>query len=692
MSDNDFMDRGRSQVLYNYLPGKTFDYSGPYGIHRVKQVDAVNSTDVNADFIAERILTRVRQWRDSEDSLGAVGFPQNPDQYRLLEPQKVRSELFPLLFYCSECGLVETYDDPDELRTYNASLTCRHDGCDGELRQYRYVFIHECGEIETPDPYKCSDCGSFDQWRLDTQDSQRFENFRWHCQCGNTKSLYSRCDCSLSNNRMRLSVHSGSSVHIPHHFSLINIKEDAAGSASSPVYGKKVLARYLGLTDAPVDEMDLEQAGGGEEVEGLKTTLENLEQMYEESGGQGLKESIEKTKRQIAELEENTDPLVEVVNNHVSLTEVDSGPQSTLSETASSIVYELRQYLSTIEQFDRKPVREVILEAGASDPQSQRRREARADRIEQQLLNSGIARATFIEDFPITNVVFGYSRGSRDEDEAILKGFSENQVRASGEGFPVFVDTVATEATQLELNPRAVLAWLLDNSLGEGEAATALRTQLLASETPTDHGYPVLEDWADDTIRNWVAQSDVSSADTEPLSEWEESAIRAWIVDNMGQIPEYSSIDVDDEEKAVTYFVYHLVHTYSHSILKQITRLSGISRTSLAEHLLPYALSSIIYTDQREDFSLGGIYTLLESDLDDLLSEIHRQGNNCVYDPVCSRRGSACFSCMHISEVSCSHLNRNIARDFLFGSKAVAPRELTGYLELAGNFPPHESA
>ena len=691
MSDNDFMDRGRSQVLYNYLPGKTFDYSGPYGIHRVKQIDAVKSTDVNSDFIADRILARVRQWRDSEESLGAVGFPQNPDQYRLLEPQKVRSELFPLLFYCSQCSRVETYDDSEKLRTYNASLTCRHDDCDGELRQYRYVFIHKCGEIETPDPQRCSQCGSYDQWQLDTQDSQRFENFQWHCSCGNTKSLYSRCDCSLPDNSMQLAVHSGSSVHIPHHFSLINIEEDAAGSASSPAYGKKVLARYLGLTDTSIDEIELEQAGGGEEVEDLKTTLENLERMYEQSGGQGLKESIEQTKQQIADLEQNTDPLVEVVDNHVSLTEVTSGQSNTLSQTASSITYELRQYLSTIEQFDRKPVREVILEAGADNPQSQRRRKARADRIEKQLINNGLAEVTFIEDFPITNVVFGYSRGSRDEEEAILRGFTENQVRASGEGFPVFVDTVSTEATQLQLNPRAVLAWLLANSRGEGDEAVALRTQLLASETPTDHKYPVLEDWTDETIRDWAAQGDVSPAETEPLSEWEEPAIRAWIVDNMRLIPEYSTIAVDDDEMAVTYFVYHLVHTYSHSILKQITRLSGISRTSLAEHLLPYALSFIIYTDQREDFSLGGIYTLLESELDDLLSEIRRQGNNCVYDPVCSRRGSACFSCMHISEVSCSHLNRNIARDFLFGSKAVAPRELTGYLELASDFQPQDS-
>lgn len=690
MSNDNYMTRGRSQVLFNYLPGKTFDYAGPHGIHRVTGVDAVPSSEVDTEFVAERVLSRVRQWQGTEDSLGAAGFPPKKSQYQLVEPTKVRSELFPLLFYCSDCRIVDTYDDVEELDRYNSTLTCRH--CDGDLRQYRYVFIHECGNIETPNPGRCGGCGSYDQWVLNTQDSQRFENFRWQCQnCGNQDKPQAWCDCHLQDSKMRLAVHSGSSVHIPHHFSLINIEESTSGSADSPVYAKKVLARYLELTDTPLDDIDLDVAGGGEEVENLKTTLEGLKSMYEQSGAQNLKESIEETERQIEVLESSTDPLAEVVEDHVSITEPQEDGEIKLSDHHATIVYELRQYLSTVEDFDRKSVRTVITEAGSEDPQSQQSREARADRVERRLEVSGIQNTTFIEDFPMTNVVFGYSRGSRDENEALLQGFGENDINTSNEGFPIFVDTVSTEATQFELNPRAVLAWLLENSRSDEEMGRLLRQQLHDARTPGDRLQPILADWDDGSVKDWLDGSHLTQQDVELIKNWDENEIRAWIVDNMTEIPEYSTINIkDNPENAVTYFVYNLVHTFSHSVLKEITRLSGISRTSLSEHLLPYALTFIIYTDQREDFSLGGIYTMLEADLEDLLSEIHAKGNNCVYDPVCSRRGSACFSCMHVSEVSCSHLNRNIGRDFLFGSKATAPRSLTGYLELAEEYRPSQ--
>lgn len=686
MSNNDYMTRGRSQVLYNYLPGKTFDYSGPFGIHRVTEVDTVKNSEVDTEFVIKHVLSRVRQWNSTDGTLGTTGFTQNSSQYQLVEPTKVRSELFPLLFYCSQCSIIRTHDDPEEIDRYNSTLTCRH--CDGDLRQYRYVFIHDCGNIETPDPGRCSGCGSYEKWKLDTQDSQRFENFRWQCtECGNRDKLQSWCNCSLNDSRMQLAVHSGSTVHIPHHFSLINIEERTSGSPDSPVYAKKVLARYLELTDSPIDEIDLELAGGGEEIQGLKTTLENLERMYEQSGGKGLKESIEKTKEQINDLQSSTSPLAEIVEDHVSITEASGEDSATLEDTHASIVYELRQYLSTINDFEDKSVRQVITEAGPDDPQSQQSRRARATRVERRLEASGISRTKFIEDFPMTNVVFGYSRGSRNEDEAILRGFSENQVNTSGEGFPIFVGTVSTEATQFELNPRAVLAWLLENSRSNDGPGGLLRVQLHDAPTPGDRRYPVRSTWDTETIENWLADSSISSDDVESLDEWSDNEIRAWIVDNMIAIPEYSTITVEETpENAVTYFVYNLVHSFSHIVLKEITKVSGISRTSLSEHLLPYAMSFIIYTDQREDFSLGGIYTMLESELDDLLSEIHSKGNKCVYDPVCSRRGSACFSCMQVSEVSCSHLNQNIGRDFLFGSKPTADRSLTGYLELTDQY------
>ena len=78
------------------------------------------------------------------------------------------------------------------------------------------------------------------------------------------------------------------------------------------------------------------------------------------------------------------------------------------------------------------------------------------------------------------------------------------------------------------------------------------------------------------------------------------------------------------------------------------------------------------------------MHALVESGLDDLMEQISQDGDNCVYDPVCSRDGSTCFNCMFTSEVSCSHLNRNLGRDFIFGSRRIADRDLIGFFEVVG--------
>jgi len=141
--------------------------------------------------------------------------------------------------------------------------------------------------------------------------------------------------------------------------------------------------------------------------------------------------------------------------------------------------------------------------------------------------------------------------------------------------------------------------------------------------------------------------------------------------------------DSDDEgANAITYFVYHLLHSYSHLVLKHATQLSGISRTSLAEFLMPRSLSFVFYSNQRTDFNIGALYTLVESSLRDLLGEMTARGDDCVYDPVCSREGAACHNCLHLSEVSCVHFNRNLGRDFVYGSKSTTEKDITGYIEV----------
>ena len=683
MSDDGYMKRGKSQVLFNYLPGNTFDYTGGSGIHQVVGMDGVERSDLDVAFLGQQVLNKVHAWKEG-DGHGAVGFPQYPDSFQLVEPREVDTSLFPLLFRCTTCERIHTYEDTDEVATYNRGLKCKHDSCSGELQQHQFVFAHECGELQTPRPGRCNQCGSYDDWKFESYGSQRFRNAEWRClNCQNSKDIEAWCNCDLSNARMQLTVHRASSAYQPRHLTVIDIGSGSSADASDPRFAKAVMARYLEISSDPIEDIELEERQANEEREEVEWQLKQYRQMYEKSGAKEIKSEIEDLEQQLEEMDGEADPIGDRVVEMVPFLDV----EQRVPDRQHQAVYDVFQYLSAGTELDRRTARDVILEAGSDDPQSKQKRQLRADHVENQLDELGLTEAAFIEDFPITNVVFGFTRLNREPSDSRLVAFTEAQVDSAGEGAPLFTDTVETEAVQFGLEPMRVIRWLLSNSQHGDELAEKLRDDLVDSPLPGSRSIPTLEEWNAAEVDSWLGTTEAEPADTEPLSEWDESDVRAWLVSNVGEIPDFETIPIESEDgedraNAITYFVYHLVHSYSHLVLKHATQLSGMSRTSLAEFLLPRSLSFVIYSNQRTDFNIGGLYTLIEASLRELLGEVDRRGNDCVYDPVCSRDGSACHNCMYLSEVSCTHLNRNVGRDFVFGSKTMADRNLNGYINL----------
>lgn len=683
MSDDGYMKRGKSQVLFNYLPGNTFDYTGGGGIHQVVGIEGVERSDLDVAFLGQQVLNKVHAWKDGS-GYGAVGFPQYPDSFQLVEPREVDTSLFPLLFRCTTCERIHTYEDVNEVARYNRQLQCKHDNCDGELQQHQFVFAHECGELQTPRPGRCDQCGSYDDWKFESYGSQRFRNAEWRClNCQNTKDIEAWCDCDLQNSRMQLTVHRASSAYQPRHLTVIDIGSGSSADASDPRFAKAVMARYLGISSDPIEDIELDARQANEEREEVKWQLDQYRQMYEKSGAKEIKSEIDDLEKQLEEMDDEGDPIGEQVVQMVPFLDV----EQRVSDRHQQAVYDVFQYVNADLQLDRRTARDVIFEAGSDDPQSEQKRRLRADRVEDQLKELGMTEAAFIEDFPVTNVVFGFTRLNREPSDSRLVAFTESQVDSAGDGTPLFADTVETEAVQFGLEPIRIMRWLLSNSHLDDELAEKLRDDIVSSSIPGSRLIPTLEEWNAAEVDSWLGTTEAEPADTEPLSEWDENDVRAWLVANVGAIPDFETIPLEAEDEqerasAITYFVYHLVHSYSHLVLKHATQLSGMSRTSLAEFLLPRSLSFVIYSNQRTDFNIGGLYTLIEASLGELLGEIDRRGNDCVYDPVCSRDGSACHNCMYLSEVSCTHLNRNLGRDFVFGSKTMADRNLNGYINL----------
>lgn len=687
MSDDIYMKRGKSQVLFNYLPNNTFDYTGENGIHKVVRVETVPHTDSNQSYIIQQVKNRVNAWKTGS-GYGAVGYPDYEEDYQLVRPREVKTTLFPLLFRCTTCERIHTYDDTDELDRYNRNLECKRSDCQGTIQQHQFVFLHECGAIETPRPYKCDQCGSWDDWKLENYGSQRFRNANWLCvNCGNTKGFNARCDCDLqSNSSMTPYVHRASSAYQPQHISVIDIGSDIDTDPNRLSFSKAIVARYLGLTDEEISDIQLEEQNTSEERENVEWQLERYREMYDDSGAEEILEQIEELESELEEMGEAAGPLGEQVEAYIPKLATEANEEDGLPELIQQGVFDAYQFHSVESKLDRTPAGDVITNAGEDTPASRKRREARAENVREEMAGMGIEEVAFIENFPITNAVFGYTRIENDPDSSRLNSFASSSVSSANEGTPIFADTVETEAVQFNLNARQVFKWLLKNTQPGAKPSGALRDAVINSDLPEDREIPYPEDWDFETRDRWLDDTDLEPSRTESLANWEESDIRAWLISNMGTVPELDKIPIDGEdEQIIAFMVYHLVHSFAHLALKQVAQLSGMSRTSIAEYLLPRSLSFVIYSNQRTDYNIGGMYTLVESSLDDLLNGIDQRGNDCVYDPVCSREGASCHNCLYISEVSCTHLNRNLGRDFIFGSKPVSEREILGYLEVDYN-------
>ncbi|WP_376794441.1 hypothetical protein [Thermogemmatispora sp.] len=245
----------------------------------------------------------------------------------------------------------------------------------------------------------------------------------------------------------------------------------------------------------------------------------------------------------------------------------------------------------------------------------------------QALLSAGLADVHLIGDFPVTTVLVGFTRGSREAHQTIIRAFPRLQQKDPRT--PLYTDTTETEALLFRLDLRRVIRWLRLNGL-------------ITEELPGDN----------------------------------EATLHAWILNRMKAGNPLQEIARDHP---VARAIVGLVHSFSHLVLRQAVILSGFDRTSLSEYLFPRALSFVLYSNNRTAFTIGGLYTLFEQALHEHLHQVMTAGGACIYDPVCLEETGACHACMHISEMSCEHFNRNLHRKYLFGRLESDGREYIGY-------------
>ena len=607
------MTRGKGQVLTEYLPGKTFDFQKAV-IALVTDIRGVSDNDLNLSVVLNRVAEAARAWRGEYRDVLRDEVLTDASRFVLINPRAVETRMFPKVFWCqrTSCGRVFDYERGAGMPR---GSTCPR--CGGKLAQLRFVLMHHCGALQPLSPPRCDECGSDRNMALDVRKSELVQNFKWRCRaCPSAapQSVYRPYCRECSGPRSETDNGGPESRRM-------NILPHRAGSTFYPhmitllnIPHKKMEA-FFNTEEWPAIAaakfLDLPETRG----KTLKEFIEESEKAGEADNAGVSEEDLEEILAGVSTMtgEEMAVRLRERAEQNRAQQEASSasGIANALSKrTGMSASYwetagqDMVEAVMPRENGEPKDLLPTTNGTGSPEAAEKARR-------------MGLANFSLLDDFPIVKATYGFSRDSYQPNECSLKPFPIKQEYGEGK-YPIFVDQVRADALVLRLDALRVVRWLEAN----GKAFT-----LPKGET----GY------------------------VEP----------AFFVNVLDGVPLRQTLRADMELERM---VFGLLHTMTHLFVKQVSLLCGLQRDSLAEYVIPRALTSAIYCNHSSGATIGALTALYEQALPELLDAV-ADSRRCVYDPVCREHEGSCHACTHLSEMSCPYFNLNLGRAFLFGGE-----------------------
>lgn len=524
------------------------------------------------------------------------------DKFILLEPSAVDTSMYPLVFWCQSQNCGHVLVCRDNLPR---SATCPKCRSQNALQQMRFVKVHRCGALEPLVPPPCSGCHRTSDMALSTRGSETFANFQWICKNCNTRAGVFAGVC-------RQCAWPGPTGEKGRMSIMVH-------RAAATFYPHQVV-----LLNQPGAEMsrflatDRWQAVAAGRFFELPSSMRARLVDYAANTSALQFNAIEVTESDKAELRRNGLSESEIAKFEKMQSLLQAGKKAASQAFTPSVIADELVRDSGVSWTSWENAGQEMLEAVTPRENGSTKSIESAtngDQKQQVLGKMGIAELSLVSEFPITTAVYGYSRVDYQPDECFVNPFPSD--RDSGGKHPVFVSVTTADAVLLRLDHRAVLAWLKANGAE------------VVVPTTSNH----------------------------------ELAARAYFVSMFDGIDVRQTIDATNPQARM---VFGLVHTLSHAALKHAGLLCGLEPTSLAEYVLPRALSLAIYSNQSFGATIGALTALFEQSVEDWLGRI-LETRRCLYDPVCSDLSGACHACAHASETSCRFFNMNLGRQFLFG-------------------------
>lgn len=552
------MNRGKQQILFNYLPGKTFDFERAT-IARVKGVRGVPQTDLNSSVLLHKIYEDVRAWSEEFRPALRDQVVNDPRRFVLLDPLEVQAEMFPRVFWCQNqrsCGLVFDFTNSDSL----PRRVCSACG-NGQLIQLRFIKIHRCGAIQPLLPPACQRCRSARNMGLDTRGSERTSNFRWICRtCHSVSSVFGGpCrECRWPDGSLRMmdiEVHRAGSTFYTHYAVLLNIPHRRLDAflnlAEWPLIAAAKFMNLAEVSERPLMSFapsisnpapDQEPGLSGNELDRL---------LRRQAAGEISNEQLLREMRSMLESKRQE-------------------RRASTPATISQIVVDRTGVpVNVWERAGQEMLEAVIpLEAGRPRNVFDSAPDSSPARIARRL---GIGKLNLVSDFPILTATYGYSRAEYEPDRCWLNPFPAQ--REHDGRFPIYVDQVQADGLILSLDPNRVCAWLERNGLP-----------------------PAL-----------------------PPGTNVELSRRAYFVHLFDQMQLRHTLSGNSPQARMA---FGLLHTFSHLCVRQAALLCGLDRTSLSEYLSPKAMQFALYCNHRFGATIGALTALFEQSLAEWLDAI----------------------------------------------------------------------
>jgi|GEM_PF-2636666 len=619
--------RGRSQIMFKYLPGAVFLNDGRYF-----KVSNLNMSKVNFDTsrIEDEVKKFISNWTKNKE-LKVSPFSRNSDNYFFGEIQSVEYELFPLVFHCVACSNVHEYWNLETLTKQNPTLSCEFCNKKAKLKQFPYVMVHDNGDLKSLKVTTNKGAKSFKEKYdgITMNDTRSFLTASWY----NRKTQINLG--SLGSNRTDFPITedmkpfmggkhaSDGDVFKPSIINIVNLKNDELLSRqSNNDFSYIQLGALLELPS--ISKSDFSQNFKVQDSSNLAANLLNALQNEAE------KAALLKALGNIGQthlLEETS--IKDEVDNKLSSLGLTMEDEIVVNDRL------LHEYLYSLYESDGKSLEDKIEEADGS-----------SDFLQKDILNKakkklslmGIEKATLLEKFPVLTVSPGFTRRSSNRNEAILNPYKQKIQNTNKTVVPVMLSE--NESIIFKLDPLRILAWLNING------------SLTLPNIPIDK--------TDAELYLYFA-SQIANFEASELAEF--------------NLTNYQTID----NKAISAMIFQLLHTISHMMLNAGKSVIGLDIDSLAEYIFPSSLAYAIYVSKLQGGGMGNLIAAFENDLERWINTTYEHTQLCLYDPVCKDHKAACHACSYL-KFSCQHFNRGVSRTLLIGG-SLGDKNLIGFFD-----------